>query len=353
MNLNVSRLGQENLSGSPLALFLKVFAGEVAVAFDVENVMMPLHRVRTITHGRSAQFPYIGSVNASYHVPGAEMTGSQIPHAEQVINIDGLLVANTSIANIDEAMNHYDVRGPYAQELARALARTFDARLLRVVARAARTHGFVNGTPYNNSGASGVVPANYTGDASATYRVRDTELQDASAKTSATVLISKLIKAAQRLDERNAPASGRYAALAPAQYYLLVANGGTQVGSVMHRDWGGSGSLASGKVYEVSGLTLVKTNNFPSTLVTSDTKAATSGNNYNGDFTKTAALVWQEQAVGTVKLLDIATEAEYTARHQATFMVAKYAMGHGVLRPECAIEIGTGDIDAANVLPNS
>ena len=44
-------------------------------------------------------------------------------------------------------------------------------------------------------------------------------------------------------------------------------------------------------------------------------------------------------AAGTVKLMDLATEMEYDIRRQGTLMVAKYAMGHGVLRPEAAVGI--------------
>lgn len=44
-------------------------------------------------------------------------------------------------------------------------------------------------------------------------------------------------------------------------------------------------------------------------------------------------------AVGTVKLLDLAVEGEYQINRQGTLIVAKYAMGHGILRPECAIEL--------------
>jgi len=38
-------------------------------------------------------------------------------------------------------------------------------------------------------------------------------------------------------------------------------------------------------------------------------------------------------------LMDLATEMEYDIRRQGTLMVAKYAMEHGVLRPEAAVGI--------------
>jgi hypothetical protein len=352
-DFNVSRLGQSNLAGDTKDLFLKVFANEVMTTFGVENVMRPLHRVRTIASGKSASFPNIGNVSASYHTPGAAIVGTPIPHAERVINIDGLLQANVSIANIDEAMNHYDVRSPYTQEIARALNRAYDARVARVVARAARTAGVVNATVYNNSGSSGAIPAAYTGASTATWDPRDTSLADANAKVTASVLLSKLWYCARRMDEKNCPQEGRVALMAPAQYYLLIENGGSMSASPLNRDWGGAGSYANGTLPMVANLRIVKTNNFPTTDVTSDSTTATSGNNYNGDFSKTAALVFQAEAAGTVQLLDLAAESEYSVSRQATLMLAKYAVGHGVLRPECALEIATGEVAAAKVLPTA
>ena len=79
---------------------------EVLAAFEERNVMMPLHTVRTITSGKSAQFPLTGTATAGYHAPGDEILGTAINHSERVINIDNLLVASAFIANIDEAMNH-------------------------------------------------------------------------------------------------------------------------------------------------------------------------------------------------------------------------------------------------------
>ena len=53
----------------------------------------------------------------------------------------------------------------------------------------------------------------------------------------------------------------------------------------------------------------------------------------------TTALIAHTSAVGTVKLMDLAVESEYDIRRQGTLMVAKYAKGHGVLRPEAAVQI--------------
>ena len=91
----------------------------------------------------------------------------------------------------------------------------------------------------------------------------------------------------------------------------------------------------------VAGVQIVKSNNVPSTNV-----SAVSGENntYHGDFSTTAAVVMQKQALGTVKLMDLAVEktsGDFNIQYQGTLMAAKYAMGHGILRPECAVEIKT------------
>jgi hypothetical protein len=62
-----------------------------------------------------------------------------------------------------------------------------------------------------------------------------------------------------------------------------------------------------------------------------------SGTGYNADLTNVKIIAGHKSAIGTVKLLDLAVESEYSMSKQSTLMLAKYAMGHGVLRPEAAI----------------
>jgi hypothetical protein len=85
----------------------------------------------------------------------------------------------------------------------------------------------------------------------------------------------------------------------------------------------------------VAGIEVVKTNNLPSTNVTTGPAA------YQGNFSTTVGLVMNKEAVGTVKLLDLATESDYDIRRQGTLIVSKYAVGHGILRADCAVELKT------------
>ena len=138
--MTVSRLGLVNATGTSYdALFLKVFSGEVLSAFRKATVFENLHSVRTISSGKSAQFPIIGLSSTAYHTPGTQLTGNAIKHAEATINIDDKLVSQVFVADIDEAKNHYDVRSQYSTEMGNALAYTFDKNVAATIAQAART----------------------------------------------------------------------------------------------------------------------------------------------------------------------------------------------------------------------
>ena len=90
-NATPSRLGIINGSGADDALLLKIFGGEVLTTFAETNVFLPLTMVRTISSGKSAQFPVMGKNTAFYHTPGAEINGNQINRANGVLSHDGVI----------------------------------------------------------------------------------------------------------------------------------------------------------------------------------------------------------------------------------------------------------------------
>ncbi len=146
-NSLVSRLGQANATGADDALFLKQFGGEILAEFEESTAFKTRHFVRQIKNGKSAQFPMIGTVDSSYHTPGNFIDGQAVPHNEMTLTIDGLLVAPVFIAKIDELMNHYDVRGPYATEMGRELAQQYDINVARIAVQAARASNVLTGRP--------------------------------------------------------------------------------------------------------------------------------------------------------------------------------------------------------------
>jgi len=338
-NTSPSRLGQVNAAGDSNALFLKVFSGEILTTFEEENVMKDLHMVRTIQSGKSAQFPATGIATAAYHTAGENIADagngylSAIKHAERVISIDDVLISSTFIANIDELKNHYDVRSIYAKELGKALAKRFDLATMKTLAAAARDSATISG------GQAGSV----LGSGSSLF---------AGANATAAELIDALYGIAETLDGEDVTDDGRFALLSPADYYTLITADNSAISLAANRDVGGVGNIATGTIAQVAGIKLVKSNHLSTIAVdsSSDTSGdgssavkndvfGASGSGYNGDLSATRILAGTREAIGTVKLLDLATESEYQIERQGTLFVAKYAMGHGVLRPECAVEV--------------
>lgn len=305
-NATPSRLGLIQGGSDNTALFLKVFSGEVLAAFEKATVFKDRTLSRSISSGKSAQFPAVWRTSAAYHTPGAEITGDVIPMNEKVITIDGLLLSSSFISNIDEAMNHYDVRSQYSKECGLALAYQYDKNVAQVGVLAARAAATFSG----GDGGSSLTNANYG--------------------TDSAVLASGLFAAAQALDEKSVPMEDRAAYFRPAQYYLLAQNT-----TVINQFYGGQGAISEGSILKVGGIEIVKTVHLPSTNIT------TGVDTYKGDFSHTVGLVLHKSAVGTVKLMDMATEAAYDIRRQGTLVVAKYAAGHGILRPEAAVELKT------------
>ena len=329
-NTTASRLGQINAAGDVDALFLKVFSGEILTTFEEMNVMKGLHTIRTISNGKSAQFPVTGIATAKYHTAGENIADagnsylSSVKHAEKVITIDDVLLASTFISNIDELKNHYDVRSIYAKELGKALAKRFDLATMKTLVASARSTSVITGGK-DGIGIDGGVAGSFT----------------------AAVIQEKLFEAAQKLDENDIPNDGqRYAILKPADYYKLLQSGE----EVINRDFGGRGDVATGSLPMVAGMRIFKSNHLSDVAVleSSQDQDDDSSNNdvfggngtgYNGDLSKTFIIGGHPSSVGTVKLLDLATESDYKLELQGTLFVAKYAMGHGVLRPEASFEI--------------
>ena len=321
-NATVSRLGLVDNTGTDFdALCLTVISGEVLTAFTRNNIFNEqLHSVRTITSGKSAQFPVLGTATAAYHTPGNLLTGgNQIRHGERLISIDDLLIADVFVSKLEELKNHYDVRAAYADELGKALAKTYDSNVAKMIANASRASSTLTGI------AGGLTLTLGSGNT-------------ASANVSGDEIAAAIYDIAQAFDERDIPPTDRFCVLPPAEYYKL-AESATRTVDVDFNP-GGNGSFASGKIQQVAGIPVMMSNNVPQSNVSSNPSGA--NNTYSGDDSKTIGLVFHKSAVGTVKLMDMTTEItgnDYATMYQGTLMVAKYALGHGILRPECAATI--------------
>jgi hypothetical protein len=390
------RVGNKLWGDDSTELFLKKFAGEVMTVFDEKNIMKPLHTIRTISKGKSAQFPVIGTAAAGYYTPGSSIldpsdnavttggaTGTaglnQFKQTEVLLHIDKLLMASTFIASIDELVSHFDVRAPYTHQLGEALANQFDKNVLTVAVKTGAKTGtdgtdaaglvpsdeWISGqtkkgsvvySQVANDGTNVAAPADGVNTAHASPnqpaigQAATGNVGKLRGTPTASYIRRALFESARLLDEKDVPQSDRYAIVTPAMYYEMVNNSsGTDVvsSSMINKDVGGEGSLAAGTIVRVAGITLLTSNHLPSTNLTSTANkwSGAAGNDYTIDCTDLAGIVFQKGGFGTLKLQDLTMESEYVIERQGNLFVAKYSMGHGALRPESVVVWSDGRQD--------
>lgn len=343
----VSRLGAANGGTNKRDLFLKQFSGEVLTSFEEKNIAMPLHRVRTINSGKSAQFPSIGVIDAGYHSAGQTILGDSVNHSEVTVTVDDLLVSAAFVPKIDEAMNHYEVRSTYSKEMGNALANAADKNVFSTILKAATT-------------VSGGDQAGYWAHADfAGINVEDPDAGGAETSTAGVIdtdtggtvatgqqIVDAVFKGLQKFDEHNVTGE-KFLVLTPEAYYLLFgAQANTIVNTAMNRDAGGNGSVALGQAPTIGGVKVLMSNHLPTGAQSTPTPLSTASNSgearnaaYDATVPNLKGLLFTKDAAATVKLLDLGVESEYQIDRQGTLMVAKYAMGHNVLRGKSAIAI--------------
>ena len=315
-----------------LALFLKVFGGEVLTAFARTSVTTSRHMVRSISSGKSAQFPVLGRTQAAYLQPGENLDDirKDIKHTEKVITIDGLLTADVLIYDIEDAMNHYDVRSEYTSQLGESLAMAADGAVLAEIA------GLCNLASASNENIEGLGAAT----------VIDTT-QDKTALTDQVALgkeiIAALTKARAALTKNYVPASDRVFYCDPDSYSAILAAlmpNAANYAALIDPEKGSIRNVMGFEVVEVPHLTAggAGTSRADTTGQKHAFPASNSGGSGNNKVTKdnVIGLFMHRSAVGTVKLRDLALERARRANFQADQIIAKYAMGHGGLRPEAA-----------------
>ena len=316
----ISNPGQNLSAGDRDALFMKVFSGEVLTAFARNTVMMSRHQVRTIDHGKSASFAVMGRTRAKYLAPGNSLDDQRkkFEHTEKVISIDGLLTADCLITDIDDAMNHYDVRVEYSRQLGEALAQSADCAIINELANMAAKDATVKeNIPDNGSGADKV-----QGTGKAFEFATGLDLSQSA--DYGNKIIEGLLAARAAFTKNYVPMGDRYCLLTPEGYSALI--------KALMPDSANYQALFdpnSGKLQTICGFEVIEVPHLINDGV--DGK-----HTLNAKYTaaKLQGIVFHRSAVGTVKLKDLAMERARRAEYQADQIIAKYAMGHGGLRPE-------------------
>ncbi len=327
---NPARFGYGQSATDARNLFLDVFGGEVMAAFDLAVSTLDKHNVKTVGGGaRSWRFPKVWKASAEYHTPGQEMLGNDIDTTEISVSVDDILVAHTALSDLDQMLTHFEVRSEYAKTMGHALAKVFDKNVFRQILLAARTS------------ADGPFPAGNV--------ITDAAL-DGSSITAATgnAWIEHIREANRTLYAKDVPEEMvRYCAVSRETFDAIrfaraESSSGNYYGDyiLQNRDYD---AIAAGfgnrrEWIDVDGVKVYATRNKPTTDESSDTDVY---EKYRADYSTTTGIMWLPMAVATVKVMDIGFENERDTRRLEDFMVAKMLVGHGTLRPECALEFKT------------
>ena len=310
--------GQAGTDAEKLALALKVFAGETLTAFERVSVTNGRALERTISSGKSAQFPAFGRTVAHYLKPGESLDDKRenIQQSERVIHIDGLLTADVLIADIDEFIAHYDFRSPYAAELGKALAISHDASVLAEIAKEALN-------PNENVaglGKGGVI----------TVQADNTVV--GINKQTGLAVYQILLEAKTRMANNYVPANDRYAYIDPEIHSALAS-----ALDFLNRDYGASGTILEGNVIRLAGFDIMEC---PHIVRGGDDAAGVmqgEGHEFPAAYVdKKPIVICHKSAVGVLKLKNLAMEKARRPEYQADQIIAKMAEGMGGVRPEGA-----------------
>jgi hypothetical protein len=315
------------------ALFLKLGAAEVLNAFERTTVFKGKVRERNIRGGKSVAFPITGKMAARYHEPGKAILGEGNTPSdlnERIINLDGLMIADVAIDNLDELMTYFDVRSIYTTELGRALAYEYDKRVARMIfaAAALATEPLAKAGNAGRIGSTITLGADYTG-AGATRQAKG------------DALVNAIFDARIAMEKKDVPMDGTVAIFGPEDYYAITMSS-RAINTDFNGESGGNGTIAEGRTLRVAGIPIMVSNHITQpaySLVAGDYNS-----DYAQDLSKCHGLIFNRECVGVLSLLSPGlqvTSGDWNISHQATLLVARQALGMGVLRAESAVRLVT------------
>lgn len=299
-----------------LALALKVFAGETLTAFQRTSVTNGRVLERTISSGKSAQFPVFGRTVAHYLKAGQSLDDirENMKQSERVIVLDGLLTADCLIFDLDEFIAHYDFRSPYAAELGNALAISHDASVIAEIAKEAlNTTENVAG-----NGVGGVL--NSTLDSGTAGINKQTGL----------AIYDILLQAKAAMSKNYVPTADRYAYVDP-EFHAALAS----ALEFLNRDYGANGTILEGNVLRLAGFDVIECPHLTKGGDDSANVLQGSGHDFPADYKdKHPIVICHKTSTGVLHLRDLSMEQGRRIQYQANQFVAKMAVGIGGLRPE-------------------
>jgi len=327
--LGLSRLGQIRGAGSVDALFLDLGSDELLTAYDKKKILSSTVKSQTIKGGRSMRFLLTGRRKAGYHVPGTPIDGTTNNPSDnnsRILYLDGLMVADESIYDLDELKESPSQRAEIMHQLGEALADEREARVARILFAAASTTAEPLALAHN-TGRTGDRITLSAGFAAATNEAKGDELY---AAIKAMVILKQ---------KKHIPTSGMVCVVNPDVCGWLQDSK-----RIINTDFNG-GTGANGTVREVFAGMIYGVPVYWSNFITQPAYTLQTGDNTNSEYaqnlSKCQALIYHRDAMGILnlrqpKLQMTASGGDYNVVYQSQLLVASMAIGMGKLSPECA-----------------
>jgi len=319
-------------------LELELYA-ETLAEFTRKNVFMELITKKTITQGKSAQFivdsdkdavqkidaatglPASGGVGAvdgyvNTHANGANQRdgASDIYITERTIVVERPIFVRKQYNSFEEKVAHYDGRSIITGQVARTMANFIDRRVLVELDQA--TGAAATDTQYASSSVFNTLIT--TG---------------ATAEAKGDALLDAIFAGCAALDGNDQIGEERYFVTTNVNYYNLL-----QSQKAVNRDFnaGDNGSIATGNVFKIGDVTILRSNNISDALAPSATSVTGLGDTLSG-------YLFNKRVIGMVELMGLQTKSWFDDDFDETVFKAQLAGGWDVLNPGslCSITAGT------------
>lgn len=319
-------LAQSDTGKDRLGMFLKMFTGEVLTAFSQTTITGGRFSERTIEHGKSAVFPIVGRAKAKYLKAGKNLDDLRTPieHNERTIVLDGLLTADSLIFDLDDAMNHYDIRGKYSKELGEALAVAQDCAILAEVAKMVVKQE-ENIKDNAETGVKGTGKGLIVTEAVAEADYGETEALGVA-------IFKELLKIKTHMSENFVPMSDRNVYIKPLALNALIAHK-----DIINKLYGATMTIEDNKPTKLLGFNLIEAPLLTQGGTDNANVIQGDGHEFPTTYKDTCQfLVAHPSSAGILTLKGLGMEHARRPEYQADQFIAKYAKGFGGLRPEAA-----------------
>ena len=323
-------------------LELELYA-ETLAEFQRKNVFMELITKKTITQGKSAQFivdtdkdavqrispttglplnttgegDVDGYVNV--HANGANQRdgASDIYINERTIVVERPIFVRKQYNAFEEKVAHYDGRSIITGQVARNMSNYLDRRVLveldQAVGASATTTQYASGSVYNSAIGAG-----------------------ATAEAKGDALLDAIFAGNAILDGKDQIGDERYFVTTNTNYYNLL-----QSQKAVNRDFnaGDNGSIATGNVFKIGDVTILRSNNISDAL-------APNATGISGEGTNMAGFLFNKRVIGMVELMGLQTKSWFDDDYDETVFKAQLAGGWDVLNPGSLVTITTSSANA-------